>query len=66
MKAAITVRAGPKRKRRLLQRRSQRLRLLIEYRILSALQWPLGSVFWTLEQRRGRVADKLANREIEI
>ena len=62
---ATTTRAGPKRKRHLLQRRSQRLRLLVEYSFLSALQWPFGALFWALEQRRGRIADKLANEGME-
>jgi hypothetical protein len=60
------IRAGPKRKRRLLQRRSQGLWLLSEYRFLSALQSPFGAPFWALEQRRARLADKLANMGIEL
>ena len=66
MNVITKTRAGPKRKRRLLQRRSQELRLLATYRFLSAWQSPFGALFWALEQRRGRIADKLANMGIEL
>ena len=65
MDATIDTRASPRRKRRLLQRRPQELRLLSEYRFLSAWQSPFGALFWALEQRRGRIADKLANMGID-
>ena len=53
MTTGVDTRASPKRERRLLQRRLQRLRLLVEYRFVSALQWPFEFVFWALDQREG-------------
>lgn len=60
----LNTRAGPKRKRRLLQRRSQKLRLRAEYRMIATLQRPFEFIFWALEQRKGRLADKLANEDM--
>ena len=61
MTTGVDTRASPKRERRLLQRRLQRLRLLVKYRFVSALQWPFEFVFWALDQREGLLADKFAN-----
>jgi hypothetical protein len=38
-----------------------KLRLQIEYHLLCLVQAPFEFVFWSLEQRKGRLADKLAN-----
>lgn len=37
----------------------------IEYHLLTALQRPFGSVFWRMEQRRGRLMDWLENERGE-
>ena len=37
------------------------LRLTVEYHLLCLVQAPFEFVFWALEQRKGRLADKLAN-----
>lgn len=60
---AINTRAGPKRKRRLLQRRSQKLGLWAEYHLIATLQRPFEIVFWALQQRKARLADRLANED---
>jgi hypothetical protein len=67
MKATSTAtRAGPRRKRRLLQRRSQELRFLAEYHLWAALQWPFKFVFRAPEQRKGKLAEELASKGIEL
>ena len=66
MKGPTETRAGPKRKRRLQQRRSQGLKLRGTYNLLAASQVPFASVFWAFEQRKGKLADKLANEGIEL
>ena len=55
MKATTESRAAPNRRGSLLQRHSQELRLLAEYYLWAALQWPFTFVFWAIEQRRGRI-----------
>ena len=65
MKAAANTRAGRRRSTPQavnLAGRLKRLRLLAQYYQFAVLQSPFGFVFWALEQRRGWVADKLANR----
>ena len=54
-------RAGPKRKRRLLQRRSRKLGLWAEYHLLCLAQARFDFVFRLIEQRKGRITDRLAN-----
>ena len=58
---------GPKRKRRLPQRRSQEFGLLLaDYHLIAALQAPLEFVFWVLTQRKAKLADKLENRGFNV
>ena len=69
MKAA--TRAGPQKRRtpqgwQALVRWLKELRLLATYYLTAILQSPLGALFWALEQRRARLADKLANMGIEL
>ena len=64
MKAQSSKRSAPQGTN--LAGRLKELQLLAEYRLLNSLQASFGSPFWTLEQCKGRVADKLANRGIEI
>ena len=61
MNTAAYTRAGPKRKRRLLLRRSQKLGLWAEYHLPCLVQAPFGFVFWLIDQRKGRITDRLAN-----
>jgi hypothetical protein len=42
------------------------LRLRLGYHFLRALQAPFGAVFWVIEQRKGRIADRLANRGVDV
>ena len=62
---------GPPRKRSApevtnLAGRLEEFRLRAQYHLLDALQSFFGSVFWSLGQRRGRIADRLANKGIEV
>ena len=67
MKAtSVATRVWLKQRRRLLQRHFQELRVLAIYRLIPILQWPFGYVFWAIEQRKGRLADKLANEGTEL
>jgi hypothetical protein len=59
------IRAGPKRKRRLLQRRSQKLGSWAEYHLLCFVQAPFEFVAWLIEQRKGLTTDRLANWRTE-
>lgn len=42
------------------------LRLRLGYHLLGALQAPFGGVFWAIEQRKGRIADRLANKGVDV
>ena len=69
MNAAIDT--GQRRKRSApqganLTGRLKELRLLATYYLTAILQSPLGTLFWALEQRTARLADKLVNMGIEL
>jgi hypothetical protein len=40
-------------------------RLTAEYRRISAVQAPIELAFWSLEQRKGQLADRLANEGVK-
>ena len=41
----------------------RRERLIAEYKLISALQWPFEKIFWLLQQRKGRLQDRIVNEE---
>ena len=67
MSPPISTRADPKRRapgRRITG--AAQTRLLVEYRLPSALQWLFEKIVWLLHQRKVQAADKLANEGIEL
>ena len=65
--AATATRDGPRRStpgRRITG--AAQTRLLVEHRLLSALQWLFEKIVWLLHQRKVQAADKLANEGIEL
>jgi hypothetical protein len=46
--------------------RLRKLRLLAAYHFLSVVQAPFGSVFWVIERRKGRIADRLTNLGVHL
>ena len=59
MKAESSNRSAPQGTN--LAGRLEELRLLAEYHFWAALQSPFTLVFWAIEQRKARIADRLAN-----
>ena len=47
-----------------LARQLKELGFLAEYRMIATLQRPFEFIFWALEQRKGKLADKLANEDM--
>jgi hypothetical protein len=35
--------------------------LLLEHRLVAALQLPIGELFWAIQQRKSSIADRLGN-----
>jgi hypothetical protein len=53
--------APPKQKRRLCGTALRNAELLLAYRLLAILQAPFAFMFWLIEQRKGRFADRIEN-----
>jgi hypothetical protein len=53
--------APTKRKRRRSRTALQVTNVSVSYRLLELVQAPFGFVFWFIEQRKGRLHDRIAN-----
>jgi hypothetical protein len=41
-------------------------KLKFQQRTLQIVEWPLGKLFWLIEQRRSRIQDKISNLEADL